>query len=197
MGRQLVSQANQENEDFMENAMLALLNQQMDAFKEQFHRFELLDEVFTQFLDTNTFRKQHYSLFQIVENATVTRHYRFEHCGVPYLATIFKIEAEDATWLNIKLPNNGFQYFPKEGFPLERHGKRNWVTFDHERGWNYFTGIKARLFEDYDKVNVFYCAKEHRCDIKLWAKNAKLPNIIISYEPGSPYVDEVIYARPL
>ncbi|KAJ3056136.1 hypothetical protein HK097_007968 [Rhizophlyctis rosea] len=112
-----------------------------DAFRiARFHRFELLEAVFQQFLETNIRRGRHYGLDDLLTLGTQKTHFSYTHDGIPYKATVFMYEGPHRDCLNIKLKNDRFEYIQKSGgsvFP--RHNSDDWVWLEKSRCWDHMT----------------------------------------------------------
>jgi hypothetical protein len=77
----------------------------------RFHRFELLDSVFEQFLATNKHRGHHYSLNELLQwTDRLKTPFQYTYDDIPYLATVFLHRGAERDWLNIKLNNDRFKY---------------------------------------------------------------------------------------
>ena len=163
---------------------------------QRLHHFEILDSVFKEFVETNTCGEKHYTLKQLVDreffNSRSHKYYfSFQHLSIPYLATLFQVDSRYGQWLNIKLINNGFFYRVKDGECVERHNSETWI--ESEEAWEAFTSIQDQLGPlGYDKsdVKLWYNFEEERVDIKIYSTSSNLPNILITFEPGIPDMEE-------
>ena len=113
------------------------------------HVFELLDTVFTAFESTHVRRGKHYALQDLLR---VQRHatFQFQHRSVPYVGTVAPLDGHDATWLNIKLCNSGFEFAQKE-CRLGRTPKlmpEDWIALPEQEYSPYFVALcaAARFF---------------------------------------------------
>lgn len=168
--------------------------QDKDTDRSRFHRFEILDEVFKDFLETNSRSgrrgQEHLTLGNLLHiNHTNPRYFRYEHAGIPYLATVFLHEDTNGDWVNVKLCNNGFFYVTKRvNCPISRHNEKDWILLNS--AFDYFTSTKAFLKDHYSSYRCFYHNK-HRFDMKFFnPKNGLDRNLIVTYEDGTPYNDE-------
>ncbi|KAL6055316.1 hypothetical protein QOT17_016859 [Balamuthia mandrillaris] len=157
----------------------------MDACYYRHHKFEILDNVFQEFLNTNVRQGKTWTLDEMLCDVREKNFYfHYEHDSIPYFATVFLYEAPDANWLNIKLVNNGFVYQPRLGEPISRHELQGLLDGKVE----YAGGRRV----------VFYNHQHNRLDIKIWKRTddpsdastststTSLPHLMITYEPGYP-----------
>lgn len=161
------------------------------------HRFEILDDVFHAFLETNMRQGAHMTLEQIL-TTTLTqgrRFLRYEHASIPYLATLYLYQGPDADWVCVKLCNNGFWYMKRPGETFARHHSSGWISLPD--CFSQFKHTKAALPASYSRLAVFYNFNVQRLDIKLYSDDtSKAPNLLITYEPGVPYDDDRIQPVP-
>jgi len=161
-----------------------------EAALSKHHNLNLLDTVFKAFLMTNVFRGQNYQLRDLFLVKS-RRYFKFEHMSIPYLATVFTVEGHDADWLNIKLCNDGFEYLAKPGKPISRHCSDKWVSLPPGNVLPYFTSTVAAAKPYFSSARVFYNVHECRLDMKFFPKDTNTtPAMIVTYEPGYPYMDE-------
>jgi hypothetical protein len=158
-----------------------------DAFRiARFHRFELLDAVFQQFLETNIRRGRHYSLDDLLTVGSQKTHFSYTHDGIPYKATVFMYEGPDRDCLNIKLNNDGFEYIQKSGgYVFPRHNSDDWVWLEKGRCWDHMTYMKSILRERYPKGSAFYSMAE-RLDLEFFSKDSTSPDLMVTFENGYP-----------
>ena len=100
---------------------------------EKFHDFQLLDEVLSEFVDTAMFRGVHPSLsdiIQTVKEERTPRYYRFTHAAIPYIGTVDLFRGTEFDTINIRLPNDRFQYVYKHGARFKRHRYHGWIDLD-------------------------------------------------------------------
>ena len=170
-----------EREDYM--------REQREKFKPKFVRFELLDKVFTEFLQTNTFRGRHSTLDDIITdcmNSSRERFYLFTHANLPYHAAIRVREKEDYDEVQIQLPNDGFQYYYKSGSKAYHHQWRSGVELEIEHCLQYMPQMLALLRPKYDKTEIFCHYAEKRLDVRFHPKNSHAPALLVSYTEGYP-----------
>lgn len=165
-------------------------------YLQRHHKFELLDSVLTAFLETNTYRGSHYTLPELL-NTPHKRFFLFYHYSIPYLATVFPVDGATATWVNIKLCNDGFAYKPREGTPIARHQSTNWVALPIPTFSPYVHTIHATFSSTHKQIRAFYNFPMSRLDLKLYPRDPTGTHILITFEPGYPYVDEEMPAGGL
>ena len=152
----------------------------------RFHRFELLDAVFQQFLETNNRRGRHYSLDDLFTVGSQKTHFSYTHDRIPYKATVFMYEGPDRDCLNIKLSNDGFEYIQKSGgYVFPRHNSDDWVSLEKHRCWDHMTYVKSILCERYPKGSAFYSMAE-RLDLEFYSKDSTTPDLMVTFENGYP-----------
>jgi hypothetical protein len=156
---------------------------------------ELLDSVFKAFLMTNKHRHEHYTMEDLIRTSDTSfkRYFWFEHLSIPYLATVFTYQGHDYDWLNIKLCNDGFVYTPRTG------KSDTWETPLECLGF-----LSSTVKPLYDSARVFYNYAEQRIDIKLYPitphgsphGTPSPPALLVTFEPGTPYMDETVERGP-
>lgn len=162
------------------------------VYLEKFHQFELLDSVFTQFLETNTYRGAHYSLTKLLD-VKFPRVFQFRHLSFPYVSTVFTVDGYDTDWVNIKLCNDGFVYIEKKGVRVQRHMSKDWVALPEDMQYmQYIPGLCAAVKPLYSSMRAFYNYGQKRFDIKLYPQDAHTPHLIVTFEPGYPDGDDVV-----
>lgn len=57
---------------------------------------------------------------------------------------------------------------------------------------NYFEHLKNILSPNYEKFTCFYNYKTQRLDLKFYPIDINDTHLIITYEPGSPYIDDEV-----
>lgn len=135
------------------------------------------------------FRGQNYQLRDLFSVKT-KRYFNFDHLSIPYLATVFTVEGSDTDWLNIKLCNDGFEYLAKPGKPISRHRSDKWVSLPPDNVAPYFPCIEAAAKPYFSSARTFYNIHECRLDMKFFPKDtSKTPSMIVTYEPGYPFMD--------
>lgn len=158
----------------------------------RFHKFETLEELLFEFLGSNG---GGYTLAQMLSFPANDKVFcKFHHCKVPYLATIKMVRFPDKLQLRIKLPNNGFVYMPKEGpslpgTPLSRHKSKSWICLP--KTFQYFKRL-IDITPQHTTASFFYDYKQECVDFLLKSKAASVPDIMVTYEHGFPYVDDDI-----
>jgi hypothetical protein len=156
-----------------------------------FHRFELLDSVFTEFVATNDYRGEHYSFSELLNISG--KLIRFYHRSVPYIATIFTIHSHDADWLNIKLCNDGFVYSQTQGTT-----SAGWIALSENMP--YISGIISTVEPFYQCARSVYSHTQQRFDIKLYPRDdasSDIPHVLITFEPGYPDRDDSVPAHTI
>jgi hypothetical protein len=135
--------------------------------------FETLDGVLQAFLDTNVWQGKYFSFADLLEISS-KRHLRYEHLSIPYRATVTIIEDYDATWLCIKLANNGFQYTAKSGRWISKHEYNSWYAMDCEECLQHFPHLQSAAKRLYDDAKVFYTIGE------------QVPHLMVTFKEGYP-----------
>ena len=159
----------------------------------RFHRFEILDDVFAAFLESNS---RGYDMKKISElgmdDVPRKTYLRYEHLSIPYRATMFFICGSKDVWLNLKLCNNGFVYSSINGKKISRHKYDSWVCADNYVSKDMSKMVEAFRQAGYTTVTAFYSFEEERLDIKVYRNHEDGPNLIVTYEPGYPDYDEEV-----
>lgn len=161
---------------------------QTEKLLRKFFRFELLDEVFGKFLETNLNK---WSLEQILTfRAGVypgDRTYStFFHAEIPYMATVFLFSKNGEEWVNVKLNNDGFWYDRIHGEQfISRHNHDKWIRLGIKYH-KYFTVLRD-AFRETHKILIYYNAHLKRVDVKLFSLDTTLhKNVVVTFEPGYP-----------
>ena len=152
-------------------------------------RMQLLDEIFKAFSQTNIHQGTHFSFAQILSSSS-KRYFRFEHCSIPYLATVNLYAGDDRDWVVLKLCNNGFEYVAKEGLQLSRHNSSSWTALTPEDTLLQFPFLSATVKTLYDSARVYYNFPDNRLDIKFYPRDMTTPGLEVNYEPGYPHMDD-------
>jgi hypothetical protein len=162
----------------------------------KFHKFQLLEEVFTQFLQTNEYRQQHFTIDALLKlDNTHKKFLKYEHGSVPYLATVFVFDGPHKPWLNIKLHSDGFAYLPKRREIVPpRHRCDGWVLLT-EKDWQYMPQLLKTFTsfangQVYQLSRMFYNDTARRLDIKFDSKDDNYNSVVITFEEGYPYYEE-------
>lgn len=152
----------------------------------------LLDSVFEGFIKTNKHRQRHYTMGDLfsIARSPFKHYFRFEHLSIPYLATVFTYKGYDYDWLNIKLCNNGFVYTPRAGDAITRHKSDTWIVLPASEALKWFSFLSSTVKPFYKSARVFYNYAEQRTDIKLYPTAPSTPALLVTFEPGSPYMDD-------
>lgn len=100
-------------EEALDNAKAAVVAEYFNKF----HKFELLDTVFTEFLQTNSYRGTRYDLEGLLL-IKARRFFQFQHLSI---GTVSTFDGHDFDWVNIKLCNDGFVYMKEAGTHVQRH----------------------------------------------------------------------------
>lgn len=149
----------------------------------------LLDDVFAAFFQTAEFRGQRYTLLEVL--ATTSKKYLdFQHCSIPYRATIRRREESSYDVVQLQLPNNGFSYqLLGQGQPYTRHNSKGWRSLPANTCLQNFPTISDMCAAYYDHGRLYYNQSTQRVDIQLRPKPASnLPVFEICFEPG--YAEE-------
>ncbi|GLI66397.1 hypothetical protein VaNZ11_010189 [Volvox africanus] len=179
---------------------------QDDAVKESFRMMflnrvgsedsPLLDGVFRGFCETNIFQGTHFSIDMVLQ-VFEKLFFRFEHASIPYLATVYRYRGPESDTVVLKLPNNGFTYLVKpQGEELFWHKRPGWVSPDPHEAMAQFPTLHAALSKRYHKVVVLYNFTEHRIDMEFEPRVMTDPLFLVTYEPGSPYLDTKTMRKP-
>lgn len=157
---------------------------------DDFTSFEVLGEVFQDFLKTNDAEFTINTLSSF--DSPIHHRSRYWHLSIPYRATVFTYVSARERWVNIKLCTNGFSFRRRGGPRVERHDHDQWLRLSksslvqfsdvtkhfpdaHVIGWyNEYKGrktveLKFRYFDDDAQPNA-------------QSRN----NILISFEEGWP-----------
>ena len=170
-------------------ALHTLQQDQAVQYLSKFHKFELLDSVFTEFLTTNQWRGQHLKLEELGASSS-KRFLRYTHYSIPYLATVFTHQGAGEDWLNIKLCNDGFQYTAKEGVEFHRHGNiPGWVALPEHKFLPYLAGLQTAVKPMYATIQGFYNFSAQRMDLKLYPRGSTTPHLLVTFEPGYADMD--------
>jgi hypothetical protein len=153
--------------------------------------FETLDGVIGAFLNTNTWQGRNFTLNDLLKVSS-KRYFRYEHLSIPYRATVTRIEDYDATWLCLKLANNGFQYTAKSGERISRYKFNSWIALEVQDFLQHFPTLQRKVKGTYDEARVFYTFEERRVDIKLYPSDETLPHLMITFEEGYPYWSDIV-----
>jgi hypothetical protein len=170
---------------------------QTEKLVKRFFRFELLDDVFKEFLATNVIRLQLGDLLNFDDKRFpgATVYTTFLHESIPYMATVFLFEKNGERWVNVKLHNDGFWYDHYKGLSgyVSRHNHDKWVLLSKAQV-QYFKAILS-TFADTHRVAVFYNYFLKRVDFKLKANDQNThDNVVITFEPGYPdYENDIAY----
>eukprot|EP00824_Muranothrix_gubernata_P001302 TRINITY_DN114_c0_g1_i1.p2 TRINITY_DN114_c0_g1~~TRINITY_DN114_c0_g1_i1.p2 ORF type:complete len:160 (-),score=22.96 TRINITY_DN114_c0_g1_i1:846-1325(-) len=138
----------------------------------------------TIFVTTNHYKGEHRTWkFLLDEVEHTTLHPRYEHAGIPYLATVKKYDGYDYGWVDLKLANKGFIYFSHNKHPaVYRHTCEGWVTLP-PAAWDKFPKTRAR-FKHYEPVAVYYNYDHHYVDMELSHDEGR--RLLITFKDGHP-----------
>ncbi|GIL87131.1 hypothetical protein Vretifemale_15247 [Volvox reticuliferus] len=161
----------------------------------------LLDEVVVAFFTTNAFKQRRYTAQELLTCASSwgrAKHFKFVHASIPYLATIDFWEGPDVDFVVIRLPNNGFTY-TRSGATEEfsRHRRGGWIELDGMLVMEFFPGLAGIIPNIFTKI-VFYYNYTHECiDMQLFTDDPGATGLMLTFEPGYPYVDDRSQRQPL
>lgn len=156
----------------------------------QYTRLSLLDEVFKGFIQTNKHQGRHYSVEDLL-SIDHKQGFFFEHHSIPYLATVDLHRGPDIDWLTIKLCNSSFHYIAKLGPLISRPNSESWVALEADHVMQQFPFLSAAANTFYDTARLFYNYQEKRLDMKLYPRSAATPGLMVTFEPGYPYMDDL------
>lgn len=167
-----------------------------DIAEPSLHKFEILDEVLSNFLETNINNRKHRTIAEILAITKYYTGFKFFHDTGKWHGTVLYLKDEEP-WLNIKLPNNGFVYIPKSGKPISRHKSENWIPLAWNKCLSYMPKTNEFLKDTHDRVVLYYEFAAQRIDIKFKSKNIDvLPNVLVTYERGVPEEDDrILFTR--
>jgi hypothetical protein len=156
-----------------------------EACIDKFHRFETMEELLLEFLDSNDMAFSMADLQQL--KAGDIWYLQFFHCSIPYLATVKMLRLRKKLQLQIKLPDDGFVYTDKPGTSIARHNSDTWISLPTMV--KYLPNL-IEMLPDHPNGRFFYNYGAQRVDILLQSPNPFVPNIMVTYEPGFPYRDD-------
>lgn len=160
---------------------------QMERLADRFFKFELLDEVFSEFLSSNrrNVTLQHILTFPKGAYPGDRMYTTFFHAEIPYMATVFLYDKNGQEWVNVKLNNDGFWYGHILGSYVSRHNHTKWIRLD-QKYHRYFETV-IRAFQETHKVVIYYNQHLKRVDVKLFAiEPAVHKHVVLTFEPGYP-----------
>lgn len=180
-------------EDELE-AQSVFLHQMIDQqtrLERNFHKFEILDKVFGEFLISNIHQGRRFDMDDILDIKSGTKlYFRFEHESIPYLATVRRQELHAGPTIDIKLPNDGFLYKAKNGAQVRRHRSDGWLSLSSDKGLRYFDALLDKTSGRFVKAHAWYNHTMQRMDITFFPEQRYGLHLRVTYEPGSPYVDD-------
>ncbi|KAG2491162.1 hypothetical protein HYH03_010375 [Edaphochlamys debaryana] len=163
----------------------------------------LLDEVFGAFMSSNEFKARRYTAEELITGAPSwgrPKHFKFEHAGIPYLATVDFWEGPKVDFINIRLPNDGFTYAhsgQREEDEMFRHRCGGWVELDGTLLMEFFPNLGKNVGNYFTSIVFYYNYKEQRIDVQLFTDAPSAPGLQLTFEPGYPYRDDQSQQRPL
>ncbi|KAG2431487.1 hypothetical protein HXX76_009501 [Chlamydomonas incerta] len=195
MSAALVSSAEEQLQGHHEGSLEYLESLFGDLNRRQ-EDFLQLDSVFEAFQQTNMFRGQHFKLVDICSSASVKRYFRFEHLGIPYLATVETWQAPEREYIVLRLPNYGYSYVSAAGQAFYRHRCHGWVQLNGTLAMEFFPRLCQQVVPaKFTSVGFTYNEAHNRIDIML-SREDDGAGLIIAFEPGYPYTDLVQMPMP-
>ncbi len=157
---------------------------------EKLSRFQVLDSVFADFLDTNSYLGETQTLADILQ--TVQKRYpKYTHWGIDYLATIYTKLLHSGPQVNIKLNSNGFHYTLRQGIgePEFRHNSASFIPLSPETNMQYFPILLTATAPTHGGIKLWYDWPKQRTDIIMEGLDGNA-DLCITYEEGSPYIED-------
>jgi hypothetical protein len=195
------------NSSKQKDAALAVYKHQFEAQMQRLakekQRFELLDDVFKAFRDTNKHQGRHYSLQELVQNAREYKMYfGYEHLSVPYLATVRMQRGRDCNIVDIKLANDGFWYVTKDGRMVSRHKSNTWISLPADVAFFSFEALPqaVRGLDQFVGYRLWYNFEKQRVDIEFFPEDVEQDGAVklrVTYEPGYPFEEDGVAIHPL
>lgn len=169
---------------------------QKESYEQKFHRFEILDQVFGEFLATNEHQGRQYT-FDNIMDVEGEKFFRYEHASIPYLATIRRQQLYQGPCVDIKLANNGFIYVTKDGRHVRRHNSPHWVHLPSSRGLKYFDKLLQSTDGRFASVKTWYNYQAQRLDILFAPNSPHGVHLRVPFERGFPFIDDEVPFEPI
>lgn len=154
------------------------------------HRFEILDEVLNDFMNSNECRYTMPQMLALPENTI--EYIKFFRRDIPYLATVSMYNIlgfASKRKLVIQLPSCDFLFKEREGTPVPRQKSPTWISMPE--ALDHFTGL-LDITPDHDKGMCFYNFAAQGVDVIMVSSHSSAPDVMVSYEPDYPYRDDDI-----
>jgi hypothetical protein len=150
----------------------------------------VFDDVFASFLESNIHLGRLMSLEYILTEQVHPRRFRYEYKNVPYSGTIETKHSYDATWIEIKLYCNEFEwpvFCPNEMAVAThpRRGEGDWYVISELES---LPGLARAL--DPDAIAIYYAENAYRMDMKFFYDAAERPNVMVTFELGYAVFDK-------
>lgn len=157
---------------------------------EKLSRFQILDTIFADFLDTNSYLDSTQSLARIMQ--TVEKRYpKYTHWNIDYLATTYTKFLHSGPQVSIKLNSNGFHYTLRQGIgePVFRHNSDSFIPLQPETNMQHFPRLLTATAPTHGGIKLWYDWPKKRTDIMLEGLDRN-PDLCITFEEGSPYIED-------
>ena len=135
---------------------------------EKLSRFQVLDTVFPDFLDTNSYLGETQTLADILQTAQ-KRYPKYTHWDIDYLATTYTKLLHSGPQVTIKLNSNDFHYTLWQGIgvPEFRHRSDSFIPLSPETNMQYFPVLLTATAATHGGIKLWYDWPQKRTDIIL------------------------------
>ncbi len=151
--------------------------------------FKLFDDVFFDFAKTAILlgkKRDFQEILQRTLDYSGLSYYKFYHNSTPYIAEVSRFDFVDmemvTKWVHIKLPINGYI-----NINAENKGGRYYI---HDAKFC-FDKTREILEDKYNEFKVFYTVDTKSLDLKFYPSYENNPAIMLTFEHGYPYVDDI------
>ena len=160
------------------------------------HRFEMLDDVFGQFLSTNIHCGRRYTFDELLA-ISGKKYFRYEHYGTPFVATVKMVSHFKGPMVVIKLANDGFYFAEMAGKHVQRHRSYHWIHLQPHKLLQHFGKLLDKADGLFASVSTWYNYQEQRVDILCNPTAENGTRLRVTFERGSRYVDDDYPATPI
>jgi hypothetical protein len=160
-----------------------------DEYCDRNSELKRLDDIFQAFIETNSYRREHWALEDLLAVKKKTPFF-YEHDCTRWRATVKLYDTPEHEELSIKFCNEGFLYDPRPGKYLQGnyHKFHGWQILSGDNGFKKLPFIVKALKPQFERACVLYNQKESRVDMHFEPTSNELPRLLMTWEPGYPEV---------
>ena len=179
-----------------EDPVFEAVNVLLSGVAGKLYRLDVLDSVLEAFMTSNVHQGRTFMLDDLL-NLREKRRFLFKHLEVQYQATVKLYRGFDRNWVDIKLPNNGFEYTKVPGPKFYYHQRDGWMVLPAAEVLATFPFISTAFASRFGEAKVYYNDTAERVDIRMRPRDDNDVGVCVTYEPGEAVVNDAHHWAPL